>query len=171
MWEINVGDQFATFLYSLALGGMLCLIYDILRAARKVGLDSTAAVFISDILFWIFSAFLVFIFLIARTNGEVRGYVLFSCLIGFVIFRLTLSKLSFAVFKYILGILSLILNKISVFSAYLIGKSEEILSKASQIAVKNFKSIGKIVKKVLKSVRVMLYTKKNDNLERTCDEN
>ncbi len=162
MWEINVGDQFLTFLYSMLLGGILCAFYDILRALRRSGFDSYISVFISDFLFWIINALLTFIFLISRTNGEIRGYVLVAQLLGFVLFRLTLSKLTFPAFNFIIGLTVKIVSRASWLTVVFCDKIEELLSSTTAFIVKIFKKGVKMVKKLLKNGSALLYTKKNN---------
>ena len=82
MWEIDNYDQVITFLLSLVLGATFCAFYDVIRAVRRVCFNSFIAVNICDIVTWIIYAFVTFIFLISRTNGEIRSYVLFGELCG-----------------------------------------------------------------------------------------
>lgn len=161
MWEIGVGDQLLTFLYSLIFGGILCIFYDVLRALRKCNLNSYVAVFISDFLFWVVSAFLTFIFLIARTNGEVRGYVLISQLLGFVLCRLTLSKLSFPILKLAFGFVSDLLKKTSDGIIAFCVVLEQLLQHITKFMQKILKSVAQTLKKLLKNARKVLYTNEN----------
>lgn len=98
MWEISINDQMLTLLYSLCLGVILCIFYDVFRAFHKAGFNSPIQVFIGDILYCVAAAFVTFLFLLSRTNGEIRGYVLASALIGFIITRLTLSRVTLFLF-------------------------------------------------------------------------
>ncbi len=161
MWEIGVGDQLLTFLYSLILGGIFCVFYDAFRAIRKWTLNSYIAVFITDILFWVVLALVTFIFLIARTNGEVRGYVLTAQLLGFIACRFTLSRLSFPLFKIIFGFISGLLKKISVGIAVFCSATERVLNFINEFIQKILKSAGQTLKKLLKNARKVLYTNEN----------
>ncbi len=80
-------------MYSVMFGAALCLYYDVARIFRLAVRHSAAAVFCEDLSFWITSAFAVFLFLLARTNGELRGYVFVSLLAGFFACRFTVSRL------------------------------------------------------------------------------
>lgn len=91
MWEISIKGQAVTFLYGLIFGGCYCIFYDIIRAVRRVFLNSRTAVFIEDILFFTVTAFASFLFLLARTNGEIRGYVIISFAVGFAAVRFSVS--------------------------------------------------------------------------------
>lgn len=94
MWEINNYHQWSTFFYSILLGGGLCLIYDLFRLDRMVCRRSTVTVFFEDIAFWLIAAFSTFCFLLIGTNGQIRAFVLFGIAIGFIIIRLTLTRLT-----------------------------------------------------------------------------
>ena len=159
MWEINIGGQALTFLYAVILGFMLCVFYDIIRALRKSGLNGNVSVFITDMLFWLVNTFITFMFLMATTNGQVRAFVLIAELSGFIICRLTLSRLLFPVFKFLVCSFWMLLSKISYYSAIGCSKIEQLLHSAKVLFCKNFKIALKEVKKLLKSVWQMLYTK------------
>ena len=158
MWEINVADQTLTFMYSMCLGGLLCAFYDVFRAARKTGSYSFLLVFFSDIFFWVVSAFATFIFLISRTNGEIRGYVIVAETIGFLIFRISISKLWFyglvVCFRAIHKIKSMIICACNKFYV----KFEKLILKICNIVFNFLKTI----KKLLKNAVELLYTNRNN---------
>ncbi len=83
MWEISSNLQIANFLRAVLLGGFFCLLYDLFSAARKAGANSTAAVFLQDIFYFVIIAPITFCFLLATTNGEVRAYIIFGVFLGF----------------------------------------------------------------------------------------
>ena len=157
MWEINVTNQVFTFLWSMCLGGLLCAIYDILRAMRKAGFDSFAAVFFTDIIFWVLSAFLTFIFLISRTNGEIRGYVLAGMLGGFGLFRISISRLLFPAISFLFINILKIKRLISKFINQFYTRFEALILKIWNSMLKFLKS----AKKLLKIGHKLLYTNKN----------
>lgn len=113
MWYINIADQTITFLLSLAMGCVFCLLYDCFRILRIINNYSKTAIFIQDILYWIICAFLCCCFLIIRCSGEIRGYVLVGSLLGWIIFRLTLSVLILALAKHILRFARWVYSKVS----------------------------------------------------------
>lgn len=161
MWEINVTNQITTFVLSLCLGGLLCAFCDLLRVAHKLGLDSFWAVFLSDIFFGISSAFITFIFLMARTNGEIRGFALFGQFAGFVLFRITFSRLFFKLlcflFANIARAIGFIRNKTNTFYE----KLEVLILKIFKKCCRFFTRTLKSVKKLLKNAYKLLYTNKN----------
>jgi len=161
MWEISISDQIFTSLYSVCLGIILCVCYDILRSFRRAISSGDIAIFLGDILYFTVSAFVVFIFLLARTNGEIRGYVLLCTLAGFVLFRVTLS--SFIVMP-ITFLLSLIVRGLRLAGFYILRFLfclGEYFMRFLKISQKKSASALKTLKKLLKSIRQLLYTKQN----------
>ncbi len=105
--------------------------------------------------------------MISRTNGEIRGYVLIGEALGFILFRISFSKLFFPVFSFIFirisDISRIIMGCINSF--YI--KFEAFLLKLWQGVFKIFKSAKKLLKNALK----LLYTNKNiANTEKTSNE-
>ena len=99
MWEIHSTDQTVTFMLSWALGGLLCAVYDILRGWRLSLHSGIIAVFFQDTFFGIFASVTTFLFLLARSCGEIRLYVLVGEVIGFVLFRMSFSGVLLAFFR------------------------------------------------------------------------
>lgn len=166
MWEIDINNQLLTFLLSIILGVVFCAFYDVFRALRKAGLNSFIATFIADIIYWIIIAFLTFLFLLARTGGEIRGYVLIAALIGFIVFRVTLSKLLFKFLSFIFCKTVKLLKQIhNVFYGFY-DRFSVFLAKVSGKFAKSSKRGLKNLKKLLKYRYNMLYTKKNSKTSR-----
>ncbi len=162
MWEIDIKDQALTFLYSIVLGFLLCTLYDIFRSLRKAVPHGRIAVFFEDILFFIISAFITFLFLLARTGGGLRGYVFIGILTGFVAFRLTLSRVVYF-------ILSTVFAGVYRFSGFLNGKIADFIEWFGQkillffiFCTKKIKKGVKTLKKLLKSGADLLYTKRTN---------
>lgn len=147
MWEISNYNQTSTFLLSLCVGGLFCALYDIIRAARKVCLNSFWAVQITDILLWAVYAVVTFMFLISRTNGEIRGYVLVGEALGFGLFRVSLSRLLFPTFEFIFLTASKISKKTSGFLNVIYNKSESLILKLGKSIFKIYKSTKKTLEK------------------------
>lgn len=93
MWEIAVSLQAEAFLWSVALGAALCLIYDIQRAFRRAVKYANAVIAAGDILYFSAAAVLSFLFLLVFCCGQIRGFVLLGEAVGFAACRLTLSRL------------------------------------------------------------------------------
>ena len=93
MGYIDVSAQALTFLMSLGLGCVLCLLYDVVRALHNTCIKGFFEVFVCDLLFWSVCVFITFCFLVLRCNGSVRTFVLIGETIGAVTTRLTVSRL------------------------------------------------------------------------------
>ncbi len=167
MWEISNYNQTISFLLSLCIGGIFCALYDIVRASRKVCSNSFWSVLFSDIIIWTVYAFVTFIFLMSRTNGEIRGYVLFGEFFGFVLFRISLSRLLFPMLSFVFINVSRICQRIADYIGKFYAKFEVLLLKIWEGTHKIFKS----AKKLLKNAFKLLYTNKNiADLENALDE-
>lgn len=102
--------QTVTFLISVSVGFLLCLCYDMFKILRMSVKHSTLAFFIEDIIYSVLAAFVTFIFLLSQTGGRVRSYVLLGELLGFFLFRLTLSRAIIAVADVIIKAVKAILR-------------------------------------------------------------
>ena len=142
MWEISVADQSVTFLLSIALGGVLCLIYDLFRSIRKTKEYGGVAVFFQDIAFFIICAFITFIFLLGTTAGILRAFIVVGILIGAVLMRLTLSRFFYVAVTFIL---KLMVKYLKAFSDEFYRTGDRIID----FLLKNFKKTLNTVKKFL----------------------
>lgn len=93
MWEISNNLQFFSFWFSIIVGVIFCVGYDILRALRKVKHLTDLTVFFQDVLYFIFIGFITFFVLMIFANGEIRGYIIFGIVLGFAACFLTFSKI------------------------------------------------------------------------------
>lgn len=133
MWEITVKSQIFTFFYALILGVVLSVFFDFFRIIRISYKHNNIFVFIEDIVFFLISTFLTFMFLMSRCNGEFRTYVISAILIGFFIYRISLSKIILPT--------SVIITK---FFIKLFGKIFLLFKKSVSLTVKNTKKLLKI---------------------------
>lgn len=158
MWEINLGFQILSFIYSIFLGMIFSFFYDVIKSIRLTLKLSSIIVFIYDILFFIIISVFTFIYYMSVTDGEIRYYILLGLLLGFIVFRLTISKLLIYILTNILKFLILIFER---FNKGIIAFSELIFSFLSDFLkkVKYFlKKIKISSKKHLKNDSSMLYT-------------
>ena len=156
MWEINNSLQLLSFARALLLGIIICLGYDVLRVYRKVYDFSSLGIFFQDVIFSVLAAFVVFIFLLGVTNGEMRGYIFLGLLIGFVVSRLTLSRIWFLSLRFVLSKIKLIFSLVSGFIYKAFDKIEVYVTTFSKKCIKT-------IKKLLKTQGNMLYTKGNND--------
>ena len=138
----------------MCLGAIFCIIYDVIRAFRKVCLNSFFTITVTDIFLWVFYAFVTFIFLIARTDGEIRGYVLVGEMLGFIIIRISVSVWVYKAMVFVCVKISLIKQTAEKFMKTIYCKIEKIFLKIGN-------SFLKKCKKTLENARKLLYTNKN----------
>ena len=95
--EYLMVDQVQIFLYSLVLGLILGIIYDIFRIFRLTFNVKKWGIFFQDILYFITISLVSFSFIIIFNKGEVRYYIIIGQLIGGVIYYISLGRI---VYKY-----------------------------------------------------------------------
>ncbi len=133
------------------------MLYDILRSVRRVYDFTAVAFFFQDIVYALISALVTFLFLLGVTNGELRLFVFVGLTLGFLLSRLTISKVLVLSLKWIIANIDFIFNLISrQFYRYFELFELNIL--------KIFKKTLKRAKKLLKTVYKLLYTKKDKTI-------
>ena len=93
MWEIDFSEQVYTLIRSLLLGGAFCFVFEVYTAVAHRWRWNKLVVFFTDVIVFLLAGVFDFCFFLATTNGEIRGYVFAGQLIGFICFKLTLSRL------------------------------------------------------------------------------
>lgn len=142
MWEIKFENQIISFLSALMLGAILSLIFDFLRGIRKVIKHSEISIFIEDVIFSVFSAFMTFLLLLSRCNGEIRAYMLIGISAGFFAYRCTLSRFVFLkIIVKFFGLLYTLCEKISFLTDSLGKYLEEKISVLYKLNKKIYKKL------------------------------
>ena len=163
MWEISLSGQLLTFLCGIALGILLCVYYDIIRTMLTSRKSGKIAIFLGDIFFWITSAFVVFLFLLSRTNGELRGYVFASIGIGFLFFKFTLSKILISILGFILIWYYKLLKLIGALFLKILDLLTSLLKRTGKMFEKSLKWIKKLLKKGYKLLYTMFHNRHKEN--------
>ena len=115
MWEIDIGVQSLGLLWSVLLGIISAVFYDVLRAINKVFRPNAVLVFVFDVFYWIILTLLFFIYFMVFTNGQVRMFTILGAASGFIFSFLGLSKITFFIFVKILNVFKFFFNKIKGF--------------------------------------------------------
>lgn len=96
------------FLMSI-VGFALGIIYDTFKIKRKI--FGSLFIFFDDFLFMIISS-IVFVFSVfAFNNGILRWYEVFFLILGFIVYRITLSMLIMSLFEFIINIIQSIIMR------------------------------------------------------------
>lgn len=86
-------DEAELFFVCLLLGMVLAFIYDFVRILRLFLSHKNWVVDLEDLLFWLFTAWIVFRTLFVYNRGALRGYAFFGMFLGVLLYAFTLSRL------------------------------------------------------------------------------
>ncbi len=149
MWEIENGAQAITFAISIVTGIGFSVLYDVFKVGRLCSRPGTFVVALGDFLYFVICTLVTFCLLMLRTLGQPRVYVFIAFIIGFLIWRFTLSRLFLLVLKRIFGLCSLIFSLVHRafrrFFARIAGFFVDIIKKFTQTAKKGLKGIKRLV--------------------------
>ena len=84
--SVNLIDEFYIFLLSISYGLIIGLIYDFYRTFRYYSKPKKLVSFIEDLIFWLVITFVFFMFLVKRTDGIIRGFIVVGFVIGYVFY-------------------------------------------------------------------------------------
>lgn len=93
---MSVFLQDSLWLWSLIAGAFLCAVYDLFRVFRLIRPMGQIRLFVADFLFCVISAVVMLVLFFNLTYGRVRLYVVLFALPGFLVWRLTVSRLFIA---------------------------------------------------------------------------
>jgi len=83
---ISLSSQTKGFLFSIGFGVIIGVLYDLLRVIRLTLTKKRFFILIFDIVFVLTAAVLSFLFFLTVAYGEVRLYIIFGELLGFLIY-------------------------------------------------------------------------------------
>lgn len=165
--------QALTFCIAIAVGAVICVIYDLFRILRAAHRFSYVNVFIQDVLWFLTAAILTCGLMLVRCSGVVRIYALVGETVGFVACRVTLSrvlmKASKSVIKAIKRALRAVKHKVGppIMRIELFFEKKFVLltEKTSFGVKKHLKHGGRIVYNHIKFGKCGLHSKRRRNHE------
>ncbi|MBO5088909.1 MAG: spore cortex biosynthesis protein YabQ [Lachnospiraceae bacterium] len=86
-------DEIQLFLICLMLGAALALVYDGIRIFRLLIPHQDWVVDVEDLVYWVFTAWMVFRTLFYYNQGMLRGYAFLGMFLGMLVYMLTVSRL------------------------------------------------------------------------------
>lgn len=89
--EIQIEIQWKYFLWSVAAGGLIALIYDLLRVSRRAVHTKDFWVNLEDILFFVITGVILFLTAHFKNGGLLRWHGFIGALIGFAVYKLTVG--------------------------------------------------------------------------------
>lgn len=96
---ISLDEQIKLVVYSFLAGILTGLLFDIYRILRGFGDPNKILTFIEDTLFWIFTAIVVFVFLLYTNYAYIGMYVYMWIIIGIYVYLKAISR-GFLKFQY-----------------------------------------------------------------------
>lgn len=158
MWEIDLANQLQTFFLSIPLGFLLGAIFYILEGLDFTAKERKTAQFIWDIVFFLFAGFVTYCFLLIRSNGEIRAFILVGELIGFWVFKRLFGRITVWFLRRIISLVK------AVFSAVFRAVSQTVCQMCAFLR-KIFKKVNIFSKKGLKKQEELVYTETNNTEE------
>ncbi len=110
--ELNDQVQWSALVWSLVQGCGISLLYDLFRMSRRVVDFGRIGVFCQDVLFFLLSAPLCFVGLLAISDGVLRWYICLGWVVGFFGWHFTLGWLLICLWDLILWCLAGLLKGI-----------------------------------------------------------
>ncbi len=93
MFGIELSAQMYIFIKSIALGFIIGLIYNLFMLLRISFIRNFIAVFLQDIIFFISSSIITFLFVFETNYGQLRFYIFAGELIGFCLYYFFPAKI------------------------------------------------------------------------------
>jgi len=89
---ISIGTQLNVLIYSIIAGMITGVLFDIYRIIRGIKNPKVILTFFCDIIFWVFSAFVIFIFLLYTNYAFMEIYIFLYIALGIYIYLKLLSR-------------------------------------------------------------------------------
>ena len=140
------------FLFSLLWGIFIYIAYEVLRFIRVITRNNKTVVFVTDLLFMIFSAIVAFMFSLAYNFGQLRIYMIVGFFLSFIVLRLTLGRLSIVLFT----------KFYSIFCTF----SRKIIKFFKKVLAKLLKFFTPLVYNLCKEKRVLFFINKGSKNDR-----
>jgi len=89
---ISIETQLNVLIYSIIAGMITGVLFDIYRIIRGIKNPKVILTFFCDIIFWVFSAFVIFIFLLYTNYAFMEIYIFLYIALGIYIYLKLLSR-------------------------------------------------------------------------------
>ena len=177
LYSLSLAKQTRSFLFSLGIGFLLGLLYDVFRIFRVAFSKGKIGYFITDILYFIVFSFCTFLFLITVNEGQLRLYLIIGEVFGFLIYYFSVGVIVFRIFDRTISFIKRGFKKIK---NIILSPIIRIKRRISKIFTKNVEKQRKKMEKVKNKSKFHLkvhmhllynlYVKKH-NAVKDCDSN
>ena len=110
--ELYNWEQARIFSYMILSGLAIGAVFDIFRVSRKIFTQTTAVIFICDLIFFLIAAVGVFYFTLLANDGELRWYEFMGTAVGGIIYFLLLSKIFMKILMAIVRLIAIIIRSL-----------------------------------------------------------
>lgn len=172
IYSLSLATQTRNFLFSLGMGFVLGLFYDIFRVIRLCISKNKIAFIVFDVLYCIFFGFSTFIFFLTVNEGEFRLYLIMGECIGFGVYYFSLGAIVFSKAEILVDKIKLCFKR---FFQLLFAPIKWILLKFGSVfdkilkkgrkRTKNIKNKSKFLLKVDKHLLYNLFVKKQNQVD------
>ncbi len=107
---MNLYSQEQIFIFFFIIGIIIGIVFDFFRVIRKTFKASDVSTFIQDIMFLVFSGYLIITSIIKINGGEVRLFLFLGIVFGCIIYTLTISNICVIIFLVFVKICKRILK-------------------------------------------------------------
>lgn len=95
--EISLNYQIIVFVISIVLGVTLGFIFDFFKVVGLILGRGELKTFIIDVLYFIFCAFISFLYMMVVSSGEIRIFYIIGEVAGWFLYHFTLGKYIFSI--------------------------------------------------------------------------
>lgn len=156
-------EQLINFIFFIATGMVLSIVFDIFRILRRSFKTSDLITNIEDVIFGIITGIIVLLSVFLFNNGELRLYIFIGLILGIVIYILFISKyfikLNVAIINFVKRVILLVTKPFRILFNIL----KKIFLKPISFVIINFKLvIHRISIKVKNATKISKKTNKQE---------
>ena len=107
--EVYLSEQALKLVFALITGIKIAIIYHAFSLFSKIIPHGNVMIFIEDFIFGFIAVSSVFSYLTKYNSGQIRAYLIFGVIVGFILFCVTLGRFTNPLAKILKRILSIIL--------------------------------------------------------------
>lgn len=143
---VSVSSQAYIFLYTVAGGMLIALVYDIFRILRKAVKTGGLITDVQDLMYWLIVTVIMFLTIYYSNDGEIRAYLFIGAFIGVILYSLLFSRIVMSSSLFIIKMVTYVIKCIIFIVSYPV----RLLFKVFSAPVRG---LAGITKKALKKVR------------------
>lgn len=146
---MSMGWQVKLFLLTVLIGIIFGIVYDVIKTMRKIFAHSNIIIQIEDFIYWIVISSAMFLIMLNKNSGQVRGFCIGGTLLGMLLYSILLSKFVVKSLVSILNFVAKIILNVLRIMAYPIRILIKILAGPSKFILNYIFGMGCLIKKYL----------------------